>query len=890
MMIKRVRPKGIPDPDGIHMPEPFFITLKRQIDRIFGSTSNHYLCQLPEKLGVVSNLILKLLFHRITLAQDQMQVIKNLPENAIVVYVSKYRGYFELYGYYYWYRQLGLPWPRMAFDYRILLLQTPMRLLKIFGAYVHRFFKGLEFPDPIKDGYVHRALAEGHCAYLSLFEKRDFYQRYIKRKTDPLQILLDVQRQTDRPVVIVPLLFFFGKKPDADSPKLLDILFGSNQNPRKLKKLARLFNDPSDIFVEVSDPVFLQQFLQSHGHTGDDADQLGHLLRQKLLRQINRHRQSITGPALKSVEEIRQNILTNDDLRRFMKKHARRRNISLHKARYEAVTYLDEIAAKYSPVFINFGVMLVRWLVRTMFDGISLNEAGLEKIRHKARQAPVMFVPCHRSHFDYMIMLYVLHIWKIPTPLIFAGKNLSFWPAGPVFRRVGAFFVRRSFKGAVFYTKVFSAYVHRILMEGYNIEVFIEGTRSRSGKLLPPQLGMLNILLEACQSGACEDLVFAPVYIGYDRVPEEKEYLAEISGAAKKEETVAQVFKVRKALKKRHGTIYVKFGDPFMLSDFLQEQGWTTAELSSKQRTSACRSLGSRLMIDIESATVATPQSLVAGALLMSAKTLISFEHIDFYINTCLEYLYAKNIRLSESLLVDPGNAVTHMLSYYANAKIIEAFQAEKGVWKPGDKIRVKENRRPDLEYYKNNAVSFFIPAAFTAIAIIDLDAFQFGTTDLHDRFRFVQDLFVNEFPVDDRIRTEYRIRKTIKTFIDDAILVPHPTLPDTYNITAQGYKKLKAFSGFLKTFFEAYWVVLTYLDMAKGKMGEKKTRLKKIQNLGNVMYKRGEIHRREAVNKIYFQNALDFFSKTGVRSTGDNKARGDFQKKIGRYLSLFDR
>ena len=872
------------------MAKPFYITLKRQIGRIFESTSNHYLCQLPEKISFFSNLILKLLFHRVTFAQEQIEVIKNLPENAIIVYITKYKGYFELYGYYYWYQRIGLALPRMAFDYRILLFQTPTRFLKIFGAYVYRFFQGLEFPNPIKDGYVAQALADGQCTYLSLFEKRDFYQRYIKKKTDPLQILLDLQHQTERPVVIVPQLFFFGKKPDSYPPKFLDIILGSNQNPRKLKKFAYLFNNPNDIFIEVSDPVYLQSFIQTHRNVGDDAEQFTHLLRQKLLHQINRHRQSITGPALKSVEEVRQNILTNDDLRRFMKKYAKRRNISLHKTRSEAIGHLDEIAAKFSPMFINFGVMLVRWLVRTMFDGISLNDAGLEKIRLKARQAPVIFVPCHRSHFDYMIMLYVLHIWKIPTPLIFAGKNLSFWPAGTILRRVGAFFVRRSFKGAVFYTKVFSAYIHRILEEGYNIEVFIEGTRSRSGKLLPPQLGMLNILLEAYQSGACEDLVFAPVYIGYDRVPEEKEFLEEINGVVKKQENVTQVLKARHALKKRHGMICIKFSDPFLLSDFLQDQGLTTTGLSSKERNAACRKLGSRLMIDIDNATVVTPQSLVAGALLLPSKTMFTFEQIKFHINTCLNYLYANKTRLSESLLVDPCNAVTHILNYYADAKIIDTFQSEKGIWQSRDKLNIKENRRPDLEYYKNNAVSFFIPAAFTAISIIDLDTFQFAASDIYDGFRFVQNLFVNEFPIDSRIRPKYRIRKNIKAFIDDSILVPHPTLPDTYNITAQGYKKLKIFSGFLKTFFEAYWIVLTYLTMSKGKRDAKKTKLKKIQNMGNVMYKRGEIHRREAVNKVYFHNALDFFSESDVRSNDERETIGNYQEKIGRYLNLFDR
>ena len=149
-----------------------------------------------------------------------------------------------------------------------------------------------------------------------------------------------------------------------------------------------------------------------------------------------------------------------------------------------------------------------------------------------ALRGPVVYIPSHKSHVDYLILSYMLYHHDLPCPLIAAGKNLSFWPMGPLFRRGGAFFIRRSFRGAVLYSRVFAEYVHTILDEGYSVEQFIEGGRSRTGKLLMPKLGLLSILLNAQKNGACEDLIFVPVSIGYDRVLEEKSYSAGNRGRA----------------------------------------------------------------------------------------------------------------------------------------------------------------------------------------------------------------------------------------------------------------------------------------------------------------------------------------------------------------------
>jgi len=188
---------------------------------------------------------------------------------------------------------------------------------------------------------------------------------------------------------------------------------------------------------------------------------------------------------------------------------------------------------------------ILEWIINTIFEGISVNESGLARMKSMFKKGPVILLPCHKSHIDYLMISYIMFRNNMPCPHIVAGKNLSFWPLGTIFRGGGAFFMRRTFKGAELYAKVFSEYMKKLLSEGFNIELFIEGGRSRTGKLLPPKFGLMTILLNAFKEKACDDLLIVPVFFGYDRVLEEDAYLHEVEGGVKEPESVGQIFKAR---------------------------------------------------------------------------------------------------------------------------------------------------------------------------------------------------------------------------------------------------------------------------------------------------------------------------------------------------------
>ncbi len=840
------------------------------IDALLQGTHNHFFCQLPKSTGLISNAALRLFYSGITVTKEQTLNLKQLHKEGIIVYVTKHKSYFLYLFYYIRYQKEGLPFPQIGFDYNVIIWQPISRFFRILlGSLDHLFLKG-RLPNPYQSEFIQKELINGQAALLSLVEKKGFYRRFIKAKTDPIQYLIALQKSIDRPIFIVPQLMFFDKKPLRSSPSVTDMLFGTKENPGKFRRLLILFKNPGKVFVETSEPVNLKTFLEEAENLERSTEYQALKLRRNLLFQINRHRQSIMGPILKSREEIKQNILTNERLRSFMEYHSEARNIPIHRVHRKAASYLDEVAANYNIAVIQFGEIVVRWFLKTMFEGITVNYNVLSKIKNMSQKGPLIFIPCHKSHIDYLLLSYIFYTVNMPCPHVAAGKNLSFWPMGPLFRSGGAFFIRRSFRGAVLYSKVFAEYIHNLLEEGFNIEFFIEGGRSRTGKLIMPKLGFLSILLNAYRNGACDDMVFVPIFVGYDRVPEETSYLHEIEGKQKESESLIQVIKARKVLKKKYGRIYMQFHEPISFKDLLLQYGTPIEEMNTKEFNALCRNLGHRIINAINSVTVVTPQALVAAAVMNCPKDRFSYDYLMFIIETYTTFLFSQGAKQADTLMLDQDRAVEHVFDTFINQKFIERMTKDKEVHPSEVFYTVNKGKRPNLEYYKNNCIAFFIPAAITALAILGRDAFQFSASDLHADYAFLQYFFKYEFAYDVDKTPEFFVRKTLKAFIDDAIIMPHPTLPDTYNLTSAGFKKLKFFSNFLKTYFESYWIVLNFFMQHPQNSMDNKERLKKIETIGNRMLKNKEIERKEALSTINFSNGIDFFTTNGVRGSED--------------------
>jgi glycerol-3-phosphate O-acyltransferase len=854
------------------------------IQRLLKGTHHHFLFFLPSRKGAIPWLMERF-YNGIALPKEQSDVLRHLPSDAILVYTIKFRTFFEYLFIHTRYRQEKLPVPELGLGFRLLMTQPVSRILRSMLAHVDYYFTHWHRLDPYQSGYLSEQLLGGRTMLMPLVEKKGFYRRFVKSKADPLRFLIELQAETDRPIYIIPHLMFFSKNPTCAIPRLRDIFLGTEQRPGLIRRLLTLFRQPGKVFVEISQPLDVQHFLSENSGANPEYQAL--TLRRQLLAQHNRHRQCITGPVIKSQEEMKESILSNDRLRQFMAQHAAARKEPLHMVRKEADAFVDEIAAKYSHAFINFISGPIGWLFKTMYDGTVVDTEGLQRVKTMSQKGPLILVPCHKSHVDYLVLSWVLFKHNLPCPHVAAGKNLSFWPLGPIFRAGGAFFLRRTFRGARLYAKVFSEYIHKLLEDGFNLELFIEGGRSRTGKLLMPKLGFLSILFNAYKNGACRDMIFVPVFIGYDQILEESAYLHEIEGGKKEPENISQVIKARRFLKQRYGKIYINFHDPISLTELLSEYDTPFAQMPQKTQNELCRNLGWRMIRAIDESSVVTPHALVAAALLNHPSKHFTMEELFRAVDTYRSQLYTQDAKLTDTLVLDHQRACEQALENYLDRKLVEMPDGEKNMPAELGQLRVPLNKRLQLEYYKNNCIAYFVPAAFTTLAILEMDAFQFSAADLHARYRFLQDFFKYEFAYDVRKEPERLVRKVLKTLIDDAVLMPHRNLPDTYQITSLGLRKLKYFARFLKTYFESYLVVLHFFEQTPRKKARSKDRIKKIQSIGNAMLKNQEIELPESLSKINFENGISFFTTHDVKGSEDREALEEHEKTIRNFLQL---
>ncbi len=831
----------------------------------------------------MSQIILKLFFINIEIPHTYTKSIQDLEKKGIVILVNKYKSYFEYLFYHLRYQNEGILHPGIGFDYRFFLWQPVFRFFKILLCIADHFFKHFSLQNPYKSGFIQEKLISGETALLSLVEKKGFYRRFVKSKTDPLHYLIEIQKNTEKPIIFLPHLMFFSRTPRSTQLTFIDMFFGTQENPGKIRCLIALFLNPKKIFIEISEPIILRNFLNRPDIIRLNSKNQAVALRRYLLTQINQHRQTLTGPILKSKLEIQEEILTNQQVQKTITDYAQDQDISIHQAHKQAGDFINEIAADYSPTIIRMYDITLKWMFKNIFEGMVIDYKGLDRIRQVSKKGPLILVPCHKSHLDYLIISWVFLTNKIPCPLIAAGKNLSFWPLGPIFRGGGAFFLRRTFKGDLLYPKIFAAYIKKVLEEGFHLEFFIEGGRSRTGKMLTPKIGLLSLLIDAFAKNDWDDMTFVPIYIGYDRVLEEKAYINEIEGGEKNPENLKNVIKARKFLKKKYGKIYLNFHEPLSLKEYLVQQEKPSSIPAVTNAKTIYTEFGKKLIGAINQVSLITPHAVIAGAILNCGQQRFDYNQLIAHVDTYMTYLLSQGIRLADTLIWDRNNTFKQVLEAFVENKMIEKSTSEFSKAPIANPLfKISDAKRPGLDYYKNNGIITFIPAAFTALAILKADAFQFSSVDIHVSYKFLQEFFENEFIFDPDQPVEYLVRKNLKAFIDDAIIMPHQTLPDTYNLTSAGYRKLNLFAAFLVPYFESYWIVLNfYKKYTKQSIFDTKDYIKKIQSLGNRMYKKKEVERTEALSKVNYKNAVTFFTSHGLTEAEKNKDQIEFYTEV---------
>ncbi len=519
-------------------------------------------------------------------------------------------------------------------------------------------------------------------------------------------------------VDLLPVAIFWGRAP-AKEQRLWRLLFAEDWAliGRFRKLLNIVFNGRSTL-VYFGEPLRLREAMQE-GLSGPRT--IRRILRE-LRAGLRAQRASTIGPDLSHRRTLVAQILRTQAVRRAVRQEVLARAGDRRPPKRRAVLLLArrhavEIAANYSQSFVTFMSVVLGRLWNWLYDGVEFEH--VEKLSEIGDGAEIIYVPCHRSHMDYLLLSYVIYRKGFALPHVAAGVNLNMPVIGRFLRKGGAFFLRRTFKGDPLYAVVFARYLGFMMARGHPLEYFVEGGRSRSGRLLAPRTGMLSMTVRSFVRAPTRPVVFMPVYFGYERIVEGRTYIGELSGRPKEKESVPGLIRAAvSVLRSKFGKVHVNLGQPIMLEEVLDRHNprWRSeaageGDARPDWMSGAIQDLAVRITTGINAAASVTSVNLVAIAMLATPRQALPeaalASQLELYQRLLREAPYSPLVRV----VGDGGGA---MIEYAERMGILERQKHPLG-----DIMRMSEQNAVLATYYRNNVLHLFAMPSLLACGFI---------------------------------------------------------------------------------------------------------------------------------------------------------------------------
>lgn len=540
-------------------------------------------------------------------------------------------------------------------------------------------------------------------SYFHLYKRTKTVSRQ-RRAITPARLqrlVVGLKASPELDVQLVPVSVFWGRQPEKEN-SLWRIIFSDTWAPAGfIKKFFIILTQGRSLYVQFSPPLSLRALVDQ----GRSDDQVVRKTSRILRVHFRRQQEAAIGPDLSHRRTLSNAIMEAPSVRQAIRETAEADNLSEEKVLAQARGYAMEISADYSHTTIRALELFLNWLWNRLYDGVRLY--NLDNLTRLARDHEIIYVPCHRSHIDYLLLSFVVYRNGLVPPHIAAGINLNLPVVGTVLRRGGAFFMRRSFRDNPLYSAVFYEYLHSITTRGFSIEYFVEGGRSRSGRMLQPRTGMLAMTLRSFLRDARKPIAFVPVYVGYEKVIEAGSYIGEGYGDKKKKESVFGLLKSLKVLRSHFGQVHVNFGEPIKLVDYLDDhrEGWRNEELAPHENPDwfkqTVNALGREVVTRINAAAVANPVNLISLALLATPKHTMDLhqlrQQLQLYINLLDQAPYSDSVRLAEA---DPDAIIEYGLSHEFLIRVAHPL---------GDVVTTDPKTALQMAYVRNNSLHLFV-------------------------------------------------------------------------------------------------------------------------------------------------------------------------------------
>lgn len=826
---------------------------------------------LKAEFGPVGRLLARDYFEAVRFPEADVEALRKISERGFVVHVMRTTA---------WINYLYLDW---ALIRRGL---NPIRAV----VNLRRWFTKPFTKARMSGDHAERfewAKNEGGSALIFLRESGFNTARGVESREDPFPALIEMARKSDKPVYVVPELLVWEKWQQKVKPSLFDRVFGSPEAPGFLHTLVTFMRNYRRAQLRIGTPVDLREVIASEGDQPSAV--IARKVRSALHHHLAKETRAVFGPPAKEVDRLIDEAMRDKTFQLSVQEVSAEKNKPVPVLLKEAKKNFDAIAARFSPTMVGGASMVLDWVFNRIYDGIEVDEAGLQRAMKAAAHAPVVFTPSHKSHLDYLIMSYVLWQRGFTVPLVAAGANLSFFPLGPFLRRCGAFFLRRSFKGDKLYTAVFKAYLKKLVHDGIHHEFFPEGGRSRTGKLLQPKLGLFTWLVEAVLEGARNDLVFIPIAIDYEKVVEGAEYKKELQGGEKKPEDLKALLSAPAVLAENYGRIHLTFDEPVSLAKLIADRGLDANNVSEDEKKGLVRALGHRVMYGISKVSTVTPHALLASALLAHRRRGTSEREV------------AERIVFLRGLATDLGSPLSRLLKdspssptvigpirdamrMFASSGMVSSVEAR------GERIfQVADDRRPELSFYKNTLVNLIAGRSIVCAALLASE------TDRHhdavrERARFLSRLF--------KLELVYPVGKTFEHIFDETLehlarLGLLRNIDNEISVAPEAHARpmVQFLSEMIRDFLESYLLAARTATDVGAEGTDKKDFSKKMLEAGRADFLAGTITVSEALSKTTLENAVQFLieqhylSEKDKRLTPGTSSAAELAQQIRRFV-----
>lgn len=544
-----------------------------------------------------------------------------------------------------------------------------------------------------------------------------------------LRLIEILEKYPDADIELVPVTVLWGRAPDKEDSWVKLLFTDTWATPSRIKQLVNIGLHGRQSYLEFHESQSLRQLVEYAKTHYPNLSPATYII-STLNDFLDRQREVVLGPDLSDRRNVMESLIKARDVQDAIRRESIRSKISMLEAESRAIGYLNEIVSDYSHSTVRFADMALTRLWTQLYDGVEVH--NFSTVRELAKDYEIIYTPCHRSHIDYLLLSYVIYKRGLMVPYIAAGDNLNLPFVGQLLRGGGAFFIRRSFRGNGLYTSVFKEYLYSILSRNTPLEYFIEGGRSRTGRLLPPKTGMLAMTIHGHLRGRAKPIVFLPTYIGYERLMEGSTYVGEMQGNPKEAESVLGILKTLRKIERIFGKVHVNFGEPVFLDDMLKAHNADQIKIEKNddplpnEVSQAINSSAHAILENINRAVVINPVSLLSLILLATPKHTLDEElcikQLDAYRNLMAQQPYDGRSQVTSL-------SGKEIIAYGLKLKLIKRVQHALG-----DIIAIEDNQAVLLTYFRNNILHAFVLPSLVA-SLVEHNG-KVSRKDLHNVIR----------------------------------------------------------------------------------------------------------------------------------------------------------